>query len=69
MIIEDDSILIRPDPDRMQLAYDADETLQEIVPKHKIKFLYVLNEKIRKAIEQRGECWRITPAAHLPRRK
>jgi hypothetical protein len=60
LIIEDDSILIRPDPDRMQLAYAADEALQEIVPKHKIKFLYVRNEKIRKAIERRGECWRIT---------
>ncbi len=64
LIMEGDSILIRPDPDRMQLAYDADEVLQEIVPKHKIKFLFVLNAKIRKAIEQRGECWRIT---HLPK--
>jgi hypothetical protein len=61
LIIEDGAILIRPDPDRMQTAFEADEVLQEIVPKHKIRFLYVLNEKVRKAIEQRGECWRITP--------
>ena len=38
--------------------------LQEIVPKHRIKFLNVGNEKVRKAVEQQGECWRI---ALLPR--
>ena len=64
LIMEDDAILIRPDPDKMDLAFLADELLQELVPKHKIRFLYVLNKKVRSAIKRRGECWRISP---LPR--
>ena len=61
LVTEGDTVLIRPDPHNMPLAFKADELLQEIVPKHRIKFLYVLNEKVRKAIKRRGECWRITP--------
>lgn len=64
LIMEDDSVLIRPDPQKMELAFDADELLQEIVPKHKIRYLHVMNEQVRKAIKRRGECWRINP---LPR--
>lgn len=64
LVIDDDVVLIRPDPNKMELAFDADELLQEIVPKHKIKFLHVMNEKVRHAIKARGECWRIAP---LPR--
>lgn len=61
LIMEDDAILIRPDPDQMHLAFLADELLQDLIPKHKIRFLYVLNEKVRGAIKRRGECWRINP--------
>jgi len=61
LIMEDDAILIRPNPDQMQLAFLADELLQDFVPKHKIRFLHVLNKKVRAAIKQRGECWRIHP--------
>ena len=61
IIDEDGSILIRPDPGRMRLAFEADEMLQEIVSKQKIRFLHVLNGKVRDAIKRRGECWRITP--------
>jgi hypothetical protein len=61
IIDEDGSILIRPDPDRMRLAFEADELLQEIISKQKIHFLHVLNDKVREAIKRRGECWRITP--------
>ncbi len=64
LIVERAAILIRPDPNNMPLAFRADEVLQQIVPKHKVKFLYVWNEKVRDAIKRRGECWRITP---LPR--
>lgn len=64
LIMEDDAILIRPDPDQMELAFLADELLQDLLPKHKIRFLYVLNKKVRAAIKRRGECWRINP---LPR--
>jgi hypothetical protein len=61
LILEDYSILIRPDPENMDLAFEADELLQEIVPKHRIKFLHVLNRKVHDAIKRRGENWRITP--------
>lgn len=61
LIMEDDSVLIRPNPDQMRLAFLADELLQDLVPKHKIRFLYVLNKKVRDAIKRRGECWRIHP--------
>ncbi len=61
LITEDDCILIRPDPDNMELAFGADELLQQVAPKHRIKFLLVRNEKVRNAIKQRGECWRISP--------
>jgi hypothetical protein len=61
LIMEDDTILIRPDPENMELAFRADERLQELVPKHKIKFLYVLNERVREAIKRRGENWRSMP--------
>ena len=66
LILEDNAILIRPDPDNMRLAFEADELLQRLVPKHKIKFLGVLDEKIRKAIEKQGEWWRITPLPKSP---
>ena len=61
LVFEDNAILIRPDPENMPLAFQADEMLQELVPKHRIKFLGVLNPKVRSAIERRGEYWRISP--------
>lgn len=64
LIMDDDGILIRPDPENMVLAYEADELLQELVSKQKIKFLNLMNEKVRTAIKRRGENWRI---ALLPR--
>ena len=60
LIMDAGAVLIRPDPENMPLAFKADEVLQEIVPKHQIRFLHVLNEKVRTAIKRRGECWRIT---------
>jgi hypothetical protein len=61
LVMEDDAILIRPDPQKMQLAFQADELLQECEPKHKLKFLYLLDPRVRDAIKQRGECWRVNP--------
>jgi len=63
-IILDKNILIRPDPCRMDLALKADTVLQEIAPKPKIKYLGALDENVRLAIKQQGECYRISP---LPR--
>lgn len=64
LIVDDDLILIRPDPDNMPLAFEADEQLQEIVSKQRVKFLNVTNRKVRQAVKERGENWRI---AALPR--
>src|ERR1051325_7546854 len=41
LIFDPDRILIRPNPERMDLAFGADELLQELVSKRKIIFLSV----------------------------
>jgi hypothetical protein len=60
LIMEEDSILIRPDPDNMEVAFRADDLLQQLVPKHRVRFLLVRNQQVRAAIKQRGEYWRIS---------
>jgi hypothetical protein len=66
LVMEGDTVLIRPDPTHMDLAFVADEILQEIVPKEQIKFLHVLDEQVRNAIKRRGESWRINPLPRSP---
>lgn len=66
LILQDDLILIRPNPQNMAIAFEADELLQEFVPKSRIKFLHVRNTAVRQAIKQRGECWRISPLPRCP---
>lgn len=66
LIMESDGVLIRPDPDNMPLAFEADALLQQLLPKHKIKFLCAQNEKVREAVKQRGESWRIAPLPTSP---
>ncbi len=61
LIFDENAILIRADPENMSLAFEADDLLQILVPKQRINFLGLLNEKIRDAIKKRGELWRITP--------
>jgi len=60
LIMRGRDILIRPAPDKMRLAFQADERLQEIVPKQHIRFLNAHNPKVQQAIRERGEYWRIT---------
>src|SRR6266850_5185520 len=60
LIFESDHILIRPDPERMDLAFAADELLQGLVSKRKVKFLSVSNSRVREAIKRRGESWRLS---------
>lgn len=66
LVFENETILIRPDPDRMDLAFEADELLQQLVSKRRIKFLMARNPKVKEAVKRRGECWRISA---LPRSK
>jgi len=59
LIFTDDSVLIRPDPNRMDLAFRADDVLQTFVSKRKIRFLNTHSAKVRDALRTRGENWRM----------
>jgi len=62
LIMEGVSVLIREDgPSRMDLAFEADELLQTIVPKRRIRFLHARKKAVQEAIRLRGEYWRISP--------
>jgi hypothetical protein len=61
LIFEADHILIRPDPEHMELAFEADELLEELASRRDIKFLFVMDRKVRDAIKAHGESWRISP--------
>ena len=60
LIFDADYILIRPDPERMDLACAADEMLQTLVSKRQVKFLSVSDRRVREAIKHRGESWRLS---------
>jgi hypothetical protein len=60
LVFEPDHILIRPDPERMELAFAADDLLQGLLSKRRIKFLTVSDSRVRGAIKRRGECWRLS---------
>ena len=66
LIMEDDAVLIRPDPEEMPLCFRVDELLQTLVPKHQIKFLLARDPRVRAALKHRGECWRISPLPKTP---
>ena len=59
LIFTDDQVLIRPNPDRMDLAFKADEVLQTMVSKRAIRFLNTSSAKVRSALRARGENWRM----------
>lgn len=61
----DDLVLIRPELDRLDLAFEADGQLQEDwgVPEYHVRFLFAHNPRVRQALRERGELWRLaTPA-------
>ena len=66
LFVEKQTVLIRPDPQNMPLAFQADEMLQELVPKRNIKFMHALDKSVHDAIKRRGECWRISPVPRAP---
>ena len=59
LIFTEDTVLIRPNPDRMDLAFRADEELQQLVSKRLIRYLNTNSLKVRKALRERGENWRM----------
>ena len=66
LIIVDGAIQIRPDPRAMPLAFQADDLLQRMLAKHRIRFLGILDDRVRDAVKRRGELWRITPLPKTP---
>ncbi len=66
LIVEPNALLIRPDPAKMALAFEADALLQDLVSKRNIRFLYVRQEGVQQAIRQRGEYWRTSPRPETP---
>jgi hypothetical protein len=60
LVFDAEQILIRPDPERMELAFAADELLQTLVSKRQVRFLTVADVRVREAIKRRGECWRLS---------
>ena len=60
LIMDGCDILIRPEPDRMALAFQGDERLLEVASKQHIRFLNARNPKVQQAIRERGEYWRIS---------
>ncbi len=63
LLFTEDHVLIRPDPNRMDLAFKADEVLQTLVSKRQIRFLNTNSAKVRDALRARGENWRMARAA------
>jgi len=63
LIVLADLVLIRPDPQQIDLVMRADEILQSKVNKLRIRFELASNTKVRDALTQRGELWRIAAAA------
>ena len=63
LLFTDDYVLIRPDPSRMDLALKADEVLQTLVSKRKIRFLNTSSAKVRDALRARGDNWRMARPA------
>ena len=59
LIFTDRHVMIRPDPDHMDLAFRADEELQKLVSKRKVRFLNTHSAKVRNALRARGENWRM----------
>ena len=59
LIFTEEYALIRPDPERMDLAFLADRELQKLVSKRRIRFLNTHSAKVRNALRARGENWRM----------
>lgn len=56
-----DVVLIRPEVERLDLAFQSDQLLQDAceVPKHRIRFARTHDPRVRQALRERGELWRM----------
>lgn len=60
LLFDEQFVLIRPDPFAMPLAFEADELLQTMVSKRRIRYLNTQHERVRNALRARGENWRMS---------
>ena len=62
LLFNENHVLIRPDAAAMDLAFQADELLQQRlqISKRLIRFLNVANDRVRGALRARGEYWRMS---------
>jgi len=61
LVIRNEYLLIRSDPDRMDHMFAADEILQAFLPKDRIQFTGLHLPEVRARLRQRGESWRMSP--------
>ncbi len=66
LLMNEQFVLIRPDPERMDLAFRCDDLLQTLVSIRQIRFLNVTHERVRQALRERGEYWRMSPLPRSP---
>lgn len=66
LLFSGDTVLIRPDPKHVELAFKADEVLQTLVSKRQIRFLNTHAAAVRDALRARGENWRMARPAQNP---
>ena len=59
LLVDEKAILIRPNPTQMELAFEADELLEEAAPNRRVKYLFLSDPRVRESLKRRGECWRI----------
>ena len=62
LVFTEEHVLIRPNPERMDLAFRADEELQRLVPKLNIRFLNTSSELVRGAWRVRRSRRRTWPS-------
>lgn len=64
LLLRDDVVLIRSEPESMEKIFAADRLLQLLVPKQHIQFTGIQLAEVRRALRARGESWRISPPPH-----
>ena len=64
--MEDDRILIRPDPDNMPLMFAADEVLSRSSRPGRCGSSTSATRKSARPSSGAGQCWRITPLPKTP---
>lgn len=66
LLIRDPYVLIRTDPSTLNIAFDADEVLQRLIPKERIQFTGTQLATVRREMRHRGESWRISRSPQSP---